>query len=233
MLSLKDITPLHLADITFPQGHPLAGQRGIVNAFAIKHERGVVLIDTGIGLGNEEVDQLYRPLWRRLTFVLREQRLNVKDVIAVVNTHLHFDHCGQNCLFPAIPIFVQKVEYDAAHTPDFTVIEWVDFPGAAYEQINGDMECLPGITIVSTSGHTPGHQSVLVESIEGSVIIAGQAVYSAADYAHLRETRELPVSTGASTQVLASARRLLAMRPRRVLFSHDDLAWDEVDWKGD
>jgi N-acyl homoserine lactone hydrolase len=55
----------------------------------------------------------------------------VSRVAVVVNTHLHFDHCGGNRLFPGLPIHVQRRELAAARTEDdYTVREWVDFPGA-------------------------------------------------------------------------------------------------------
>jgi hypothetical protein len=56
MLALEDILPLHLANVAFPVQHPLAGTRGPVYAFAIRHPDGLPLVDTGIGWGNEEID---------------------------------------------------------------------------------------------------------------------------------------------------------------------------------
>ncbi len=228
MLSIQDIVLLHLADVTFPQEHPRRGQTGVVNAFCVHHSSGLVLIDTGIGRDSEEVDRLYRPVRRRLVDVLDENHLRLLDVIAVINTHLHFDHCGQNALFPSVPIYVQAAEYAAAHQPNFTVIEWIDFPAASYRQLTSETEILDGIRVIPTPGHTPGHQSVVVETGEGPVIIAGQAVYSASEYEYLHRTGRLlvdnvPVGRGPH---LASARLLVALRPRRVLFSHDAAFWE-------
>lgn len=188
----------------------------------------MVLVDTGIGWDNEEVDRLYRPVRRKLVDVLAENRLRLQDVIAVINTHLHFDHCGQNGLFPHIPIYVQAAEYATAHQPNFTVTEWVDFPAASYRQLNGETEILDGISVIPTPGHTPGHQLVLVETAEGPVIIAGQAVYSASDCEYLHRTGRLLVDGVPVDREpdLASARLLVALRPRRVLFSHDAAFWE-------
>src|SRR3977135_3683518 len=56
-----DVVPLHLADVTYPASHPLAGQDGPVLAFAIRHPDGIVLVDTGVGEGNEWIETNYRP----------------------------------------------------------------------------------------------------------------------------------------------------------------------------
>ena len=52
-------------------------------------------------------------------------------ITEVVNCHLHADHAGQNAAFPGIPIYVQPVEWELAHTTDHTILEWIDFPGLA------------------------------------------------------------------------------------------------------
>jgi L-ascorbate metabolism protein UlaG (beta-lactamase superfamily) len=92
----------------------------------------------------------------------------------VVNTHLHFDHCGGNRLFPGVPIHVQRRELADARTEDnYTVREWVDFPGATYVEHDGDAEILPGVSLLPAPGHTSGHQIVVVETDEGPVVLGG------------------------------------------------------------
>jgi N-acyl homoserine lactone hydrolase len=231
MLSLHDIIALHLADLTFPQHHPLAGRRGLVFAFAVRHRNGVVLVDTGVGSGHPGLDSSYRPVRRPLVAALGEQGLRADDVCLLINTHLHFDHCGGNRLFPRIPICVQAAEYEAARRPRYTIPEWVDFPGARYRQLSGEAEIVPGVKVLPTPGHTPGHQSVVVDTAEGHVVIAGQAIYSVAEYEHIRETGEIPPGDPPPDpdEYLASARRLIGLRSRRVLFSHDASTWDRRD----
>ena len=78
-------------------------------------------------------------------------------VAVVVNTHLHFDHCGGNRLFPGVPIHVQRRELaDARTEEDYTVREWVDFDGATYVEHDGEAEILPGVRLVPAPGHTRG-----------------------------------------------------------------------------
>ena len=109
-----DVIPLHLADVTYPESHPLAGQDGPVLAFAIRHPDGIVLFDTGIGEGNAWIDENYRPRSRGVREALVAARLDPDAVRAIVNSHLHFDHCGQNRAFPGVPIRVQRTELELA-----------------------------------------------------------------------------------------------------------------------
>jgi len=243
-LCLDDVVPLTLTTVTFPSFHPFAGQTGIVNAFAIRHPEGVVLVDTGIGEGNAFVDQSYRPQRRAIGDELRVVDLSISDVIAVVNGHLHFDNIGGNSLFPGVPIFVQKAEWDVAHAGgatyrqeriDFDVLDWVDFPGATYCRVDGEHEVVPGVRLVPTPGHTPGHQAVLIETDEGLAAIAGQVPYDHVEWDWLRTERSMLESeTGDSLQnvvvgdpetYLASAIRLVELGPRNVHFTHDRIIW--------
>ena len=202
-----DVIPLHLADVTYPASHPLAGQDGPVLAFAIRHPDGVVLVDTGIGEGNGWVDENYQPRKRDLREALDAAKLDPAEVRAIVNSHLHFDHCGQNRAFPGVPIHVQQAELDLALREGHTVVEWVDFPEAHYEAVEGDREIVPGISVIATPGHTPGHQSVTIRTGDGLVLIVGQAAQDARSFA-----------TGEAD---ASVRRLRELNADRIHFSHD------------
>jgi N-acyl homoserine lactone hydrolase len=135
----------------------------------IEHPDGLVLVDTGLidttPALNEDGEEWHpHPLPDEL----------VNRVAVVVNTHLHFDHCGGNRRFPGIPIHVQRRELaDARTEDDYTVREWVDFPGATYVEHDGEAEILPGIRLVPAPGHTAGHQIVVVQTDEGPVVLGG------------------------------------------------------------
>ncbi len=221
---LPTIETLRLADVTLPEGHPLAGSECVVCAFLIRHPEGNLLVDTGVGADHPGIERLYRPARLPLAQALAAAGLEPEDVGAVVNTHLHFDHCGENGLFPNRPIYVQAREYEAAHEPLFTIPEWVDFPGAKYELVPGQSAVLPGVVLLPTPGHTPGHQSVLVESSAGRLLIAGQAAYSAEEYADANAAGD--ANAGWSRELyLKSLDLLRALEPRRVYFSHDTTVW--------
>jgi glyoxylase-like metal-dependent hydrolase (beta-lactamase superfamily II) len=66
------------------------------------------------------INEVYRPEVTPLVAALNGAGIDERDVLAIVNTHLHFDHCGQNSQLPA-PIWVQAAEVAAAQAPMFTV----------------------------------------------------------------------------------------------------------------
>ncbi len=215
MLHLDDIIPLRLADLAWPQGTPREGQPIVVYGFAIRRTRGLLLFDTGVGEGSAEVDAAYRPRRRSIQDALAAVGHRPDEVAEIVVSHLHFDHCGQNRLFPGVSIWVQRREFDEAHRPDYTMTEWIDFPGATYKFLVGDADLGPEIHVLSTPGHTPGHQSLRVDTGEGPVLLTGQAAYSRAEF----EGHVGPDSEAES--YARSLGRLRGVRARRVYFSHD------------
>ena len=97
------------------------------------------------------------------------------DVTHLFNTHLHFDHCGQNFLFTDVPILVHKAHYEAALTGPAFPNENFDLPDLHYELFEGDLvELFPGVTTLTTHGHAPHHQSLLIElPNSGPILLAG------------------------------------------------------------
>jgi glyoxylase-like metal-dependent hydrolase (beta-lactamase superfamily II) len=226
-LAVEDVIPLHLADVTFPSWHPLRGQHGEVFAFALRHPTGLLLYETGIGRGNERIDRYYQIVHRSLAAELEAHGHRVNDVRIVVNSHLHFDHCGNNAMFPGVPIYVQATEHHAAREPDYTIPEWVDFDGAEYAVVDGDTQVARGVRVLSTPGHSPGHQSLVIDTRDGTVALAGQAIYSKTEYDQIRTTGAAPDDDPPFNPVeyVASASRLIELEPRRVYFSHDRSVW--------
>ncbi len=212
-----------MADVTFPEGHPLRGQKGAVLAFLIRSDANVILFDTGIGEGNERLDSLYKVLRYPLTDELTRHGVKPADVNAIVNSHLHFDHCGNNRLFPGVPIYVQAKEYEAAGQQGYTDQAWLHFPEANYFQVDGDLQLANGLGLVSTPGHTSGHQSLLLDTYVGRELIAGQAIYSRSEY-NVRKEEGLVHPLGSEfdpTAYTNSADRLIGLNANRVHFSHD------------
>lgn len=108
-----------------------------------------------------------------------------EEVDYVVNTHLHYDHCGGNYLFKGCKtkFYIQKKEWDFALAPtpnqtQYYMKSLFDESAVDPEQIvliDGEMELADGIVIFPTPGHTAGHQSVLINTEEGVVCYAGDA----------------------------------------------------------
>src|SRR5256884_771733 len=106
---------------------------------------------------------------------LSEQTFDLAGVDVVVNTHLHFDHCGGNHLFAGRPIYVQRQELEDARTEDdYTIRQWVEAPGVRYEPVDGELALPPGLRLVPAPGHTPGLQVVVVETGGRPVVVGGR-----------------------------------------------------------
>ncbi len=225
MIEPSDILALDLGEFRFAVDEPLAGQVGVVVAYAIRHRDGVLLFDTGFGFGNAELDAYYRIQARTIGNALADVGLAVSDVSAVVNCHLHVDHAGQNRSFPGVPIFVQQTEWQIAHSTDHTILEWIDFDGADYRLIAGDHEPVEGIRVVPTPGHTPGHQSIVIQTTAGLVILAGQAVYSAGEWVDDGTPREGRSRAPDGPAYDRSIERLRSLDPVTVRFAHDRTTW--------
>jgi len=157
------VTPVFVADLH------VEGERMPVYVHVIDHPDGRVLVDTGI----KELHPAAADLEPRLR-PTSEWNLDLASVDIVVNTHLHFDHCGGNHLFAGKPIYVQRRELDDARTQDdYTIREWVDPPGVQYIAVEGELELLPGLRLVPAPGHTRGTQVVVIETRGRPVVVCG------------------------------------------------------------
>ena len=137
----------------------------------IDHPEGRVLVDTGL----TELHPAVADMDPRLQ-PLSEQDFDLAGIDIVVNTHLHFDHCGGNHLFAGKPIYVQRRELDDAQNEEnYTIREWVDAPGVRYTAVDGELELLPGVRLLPAPGHTPGTQVVVVETGGRPIVVAGDA----------------------------------------------------------
>ena len=143
----------------------IEGERWPVFVWTIDHPAGLVLVDTGMIDSRPEIDDMSPT----------PHPENIPRAVAcVINTHLHFDHCGGNRLFPGVPIHVQARELADAHSlDDYTIRDWVDFDGATYVEHEGEAEVLPGIGLLPAPGHTDGHQVVVVETDAGTNVLGG------------------------------------------------------------
>lgn len=231
MVPLDGIRRVLFGHFTLPDdGDPRAGEKVVVCGYLIDHPDGLVLLDTGIAEGNAEVDELYHPVRRPLDEALATAAVTIGDIRIVVNCHLHIDHCGGNPRFPDTPIFAQQVEFDAAHLEeDYPIAGLYDFPDARYELHGGEADVATGIRVVPTPGHTPGHQSLIVETNVGRVVLAGQAVNGATDYGRAQYASELRRS-GSDEEVIVPEwiERLQEFDPVLVLFAHDNATWAPV-----
>jgi N-acyl homoserine lactone hydrolase len=183
------------------------GERMPVYVHVIDHPDARVLVDTGLTALHPAVADMDP----RLIPLSAQGDFDVPDIDVVVNTHLHFDHCGGNHLFAGRPTYVQRRELDDARSKDdYTIREWVEAPGVQYVPVDGELELLPGLRLVPAPGHTPGSQVVVVETGGRPVVIGG-------DMAVFLSELDEPRTEG--------QRLVRALDPELVWLSHEHEPW--------
>ena len=194
------ITPVRVAGLL------AEGGRMPVNVHVIDHPDGRVLVDTGMTEMHPaaaDMDPRLRPL--------SKQGFDLAGIDIVVNTHLHFDHCGGNHLFAGKPIYVQRRELDDARSKDdYTIREWVDAPGVEYEPVNGEFELLPGLRLVPAPGHSDGMQIVVIETEGRPIIVGGDVGVWFGEF-------DEPTTEGQL--------KVIALNPELVWFTHGHEPW--------
>ncbi|OYT45330.1 hypothetical protein B6U90_03605 [Thermoplasmatales archaeon ex4484_6] len=136
-----------------------------------------ILVDTGVGELPEKFVRIYGVEKRMsLPDSLKEIGLSAEDITMVINTHLHFDHSGYNGIFENARLVASEEEIRYSASPDrFQAGGYVqdNLRGLRFTAVRGEKVLAPGVRVVPTPGHTPGHMSVVVELEEEVVIYTG------------------------------------------------------------
>ena len=206
----------------------------------LEHPDGLVLIDTGLGNKEEAkfleifgVDNAGVDHRTRLEDGIRAAGHTPADVRWVINSHLHFDHAGGNTwkdhmgevtrTFPRATYVVQRREYEFARKAnERTRASYLEtnLQGIEFTLLDGAAEVVPGIRAVPTPGHTPGHQSLFIESGGERLLFLADVVPTAA---HL----PLPWIMGFDVEPLVTLETRRSLYPRiegegwRLFFEHD------------
>jgi glyoxylase-like metal-dependent hydrolase (beta-lactamase superfamily II) len=212
-----------------PGSETASGQPRVepVLGYLVRHARGLLLFDTGMG-ADPEVDEHYQPRRVELADALTAAGESLETVAVAANCHLHFDHCGGNPQLAGRPIVVQRQELETARGANYTLPELVDGPGLQYDEINGEAEVWPGVTVLATPGHVDGHQSLVVRRSDGTVIVlAGQGHDTATDFGAdaLAVHAHAAGHPGAPAPSRDWVHRLLQLDPKQVYFAHDHSVW--------
>jgi len=197
------------------------------NCYLIKHAQGWLLWDTGLADAIAAMPEGQRPAdprmthWRRpktLAATLDELGVKPADVKYIAVSHTHPDHIGNVELFPQTMLLVQKAEY-----------EWPAPFGARFKpehpvtKLEGDHDVFGdgSVTIISTPGHTPGHQSLLVKLPKtGAVLLSGDAVHFKDNW----DNRRVPENNADKERSVASMQRmaeLMAQHKAQLWINHD------------
>ena len=162
------------------------------NCYLLKHAQGWMLSDTGVSDaiaampdGQKPTDPKATHWYRPQTLTSQLEALGVQpaDITFVAVSHTHGDHIGNVELFPQAMLLVQQAEYDwpgINNAPRFT-------PAHPVTTLAGDKDVFGdgSVTILSTPGHTPGHQSLLVKLPQtGALVLSGDAVHFQANWEH-------------------------------------------------
>jgi len=172
-----------------------AGEHTLVPiwSYLIETKDGPILVDTGMSsacaadphayFGADDDGSLVPRMTADDTIVpiLRRAGYAPSDMLCVLSTHWHFDHAGGNRAFPNTPILVQRAEYEAAQTAPGYFDDCRDL-SLRYQILDGDYTVAPGVQLIFTPGHAAGHQSVLVETATGPILLAIDAAYTRANF---------------------------------------------------
>lgn len=169
-----------------------------VNPLLIRADGCNILVDTGNGdKFSEKLLNIYG-IGRESTLLesLSDAGLRPEEISIVINTHLHFDHCGGNTFmdgngkirptFPNARYVLQKAEWDdATNTNELTRGSYLQenfiplMEAGFVDLVDGDTEIVPGVKVVRTPGHNRGHQSVKIEADGKTALFLGDLIPTA------------------------------------------------------
>ncbi len=205
------------------------------NCYLIHHTTGWMMWDTGLSDAIAAMPDGQAPSdprmthWKRpKTLASQLEQLGVKpsDIKFVAISHTHPDHVGNVEMFPQAMLFVQKAEYDwpgANNAPRFK-------PEHPVTKLEGDRDVFGdgSVTIISTPGHTPGHQSLLVKLPKtGALLLTGDAVHFKSNW----DNRGVPESNFDKGKSAASMQRIadvLAKEKAQLWINHDKAQRDTL-----
>lgn len=227
--------------------------------YVIRHPRGIVLFDCGLGAsfkeqtrgwwGHRLVDALFPPDYETrdaAVHQLKAMGIAPEDVTHVAVSHLHYDHAGGLRDFPRATVVVSRTEWDYANVGRWKArlrgvmseqleglsgrVQAVDFGDGDRFDLFGD----GALVLLSTPGHTPGHQSLLVTTGSGKkVLLTGDAVWVRENYQRPAPksffVRHLEEDAGTAWTSTLKIREFAEKNPDALIIpGHDPSVWKEL-----
>ena len=165
--------------------------------------------------------------------ILKTLELTPRDIDLLVCTHFDSDHSGNHDQFPWSELIVQRAHYEAARALEnerwsITRSHW-DQPNLHYRFVDGDTELVPGVELIETSGHVPGHQAVLVRLPQtGPILLAIDAAAFEEDFDPEKRIEDFEGEMDPAG-VQRSIHKLVELAKREsvtlVIFGHDAQQW--------
>ncbi len=192
-----------------------------------------ILVDSGMTPGVKLTGPSFSESESNVIEQLAALGLRPEDIDTVLCTHFDVDHAGYHDAFFNAEFIVQRTHYDLARGghPRFAHAQahW-DHPSLRYRLLEGDSEVLPGLTLIETSGHVTGHQSVLVRLPRtGPVLLAIDAVMM--EHLFTPDRKAWPHDEN-EDQLRASTRKLIEIAQHEkvslVVFGHDGRQWQTL-----
>ena len=203
----------------------------------IQSQSEVVVVDTGMPgpeIARSRHGEHTRPPEETLARSLENNGVDRFAVRTVVLTHLHWDHAYNNDVFPNAEFLIHEAELAYAWAPlpiNLRSYEHVDGRPGAYIRdaqftlLTGDSEVRPGIDVLHTPGHTPGSVVVVVRTVVGSVVVAGDTIPLFENWYGAPQGSDLyRLPSAECTDLHAyyrSVRRIERSQPALILPSHD------------
>lgn len=161
---------------------------------------------------------------------LAELGLTAANIDIVVLTHNHFDHAGNVADFPDAEIVIHRADHEIGvqrgreSLPGGIPERAADGRPLRYRLIDGDEELAPGLTLLHTPGHSPGHLSVVIDLPEtGTVILAIDAIYSRLN--RERNNYKIGFDPAAGARSAARLIELAGARNALLIYGHDPDQW--------
>lgn len=257
MTGVRRIVPLTLGWVDLPrhvlvQGGSDEEMRAPIPGVLLLCDGGWLLLDTGFNTALIRDRALYRrfqswPLMRPvipgpgepLEEALDKAGVDIADIHEVAVSHLHWDHAGGLKHFAGrVPVHAQRAELDFAMAPGpvperrgMFRIDYDD-PRIDWRIADGDVTIAPGVTAVLTAGHTPGHQSFVVDLDESA---GGGGFVFAFDAANLTDNCDAEVPGGLinataeqGAEQIRKLKRLASQRGYQLIPGHDPVAWPNL-----